>query len=195
MIQHILLLGDSIRMGYAPLVRDKMADEAEILEIPENGGDSQNVLIHLEEWLNLADALSTVHFNCGLHDIKRAYGSDVRQQALPDYVSNLRRIVHLLKARTDAQLIWATMTPVLDERHHTTKGFDRLQRDVELYNAAGLGVMTAMEIPINDLHRVIWNDSVEECLVADGVHMTERGNELLSDAVVAALRSFASPRS
>jgi lysophospholipase L1-like esterase len=177
-------------MGYGLLVRRHLDGEAEVLEIPENGGDSANVLEHLDRWLQEADAasLALVHLNCGLHDIKRAFGSHARQQPLPDYARNLREIVRLLRDRTAARVVWATITPVLDERHHATKGFDRFERDVQAYNATALAVIEECGIPVDDLHAVVHERGVENCLAVDGVHMTDQGNGALADAVAACLR-------
>jgi hypothetical protein len=72
-----LLLGDSIRMGYLPFVRDALADLAEVVGPEDNCEDSGNVLANLERWLG-AGAWGGIHFNCGLHD-----GKAVR----PEYVA------------------------------------------------------------------------------------------------------------
>ena len=192
MLPRILLIGDSIRMGYAPLVTQHLAQQAEIAQIPQNGGDSQNVRTHLKEWLVQADApnLSIIHFNCGLHDIKRPFDATENQQPLTEYVSNLRQIVPYLQEHTPSKLVWASSTPVVHERHHAVKGFDRFQEDVEAYNAAAAKIMLEHAVPINDLFRVIQDDSPEECIAGDGVHMTERGNRRLANQVTKVLRDI-----
>src|SRR5262245_8680363 len=76
----VLLLGDSIRLGYAPIVTKKLEGVAEVFSFPENGGDSASTLKQLEAWAH-EEKLSLrappvplpaliVHFNCGLHDLK-----------------------------------------------------------------------------------------------------------------------------
>ena len=42
-------------------------------------------------------------------------------------------------------------------------------------------------IPVNDLYAIIIEADPEECLKADGVHMTEKGNEVLAPAVIATI--------
>ena len=44
--------------------------------------------------------------------------------------------------------------------------------------------------PDNDLHDVILSNDFAKCLSEDGCHMTAFGNEVLSDAVVEAIRLF-----
>ena len=71
----------------------------------------------------------------------------------------------------------------MDERHNAVKGFGRYQRDVEAYNRTAIAIMTEAGVPIDDLHSAIQNDDVEACLGSAGVHMTKRGNNVLTDAV------------
>src|SRR5438876_11405382 len=65
----VLLLGDSIREGYAPLVAKRLAGIAEVIQPKENGGDTANTLKLLDTWIG-DGKLVVVHFNCGLHDLK-----------------------------------------------------------------------------------------------------------------------------
>src|SRR5205807_5103849 len=65
----VVLIGDSIRMGYAPLVAKRLEGKALIISAKANGGDSANLLKNLEEWA-IKEKPAVVHFNCGLHDLK-----------------------------------------------------------------------------------------------------------------------------
>ncbi|MHA1684217.1 MAG: SGNH/GDSL hydrolase family protein [Promethearchaeota archaeon] len=190
--KRILLVGDSIRMGYAPLVRERMSGEAIIVEIPKNGGDSGNLVRRLPRWLKKAKsrALDIIHFNCGLHDIKRQFEATRNQQPIERYEKNVEALLAMLREKTRATLIWATTTPVIYERHHAVKGFDRHEVDVESYNKIATKIMETAGIPINDLNGVITRDSIEDCIKEDGVHMTSRGNELLARAVVDFLEQY-----
>ena len=177
-----ILIGDSICMGYRPHVKQRLLEKVNILGIEGNGGDSGRVLEDLDEWMINRDA-DLIHFNCGLHDLKFERDSKAYQQPIDVYEANLRKIVKGLKDRSKACLIWATTTPVIDERHNTVKGFDRYLRDVKAYNQIATAIMTDAGIPIDDLYYAIQKDSMEACLGGDGVHMTERGNGILADTV------------
>lgn len=185
----VLLIGDSIRMAYAPGVRRRIGADAAILEIPENGGDSANVLSHLPGWLGDIGSSDVVWVNCGLHDIKRAYGSDERQVGLVQYTRNVRSILARLTEAVGDRVTWASTTPVVYERHHATKGFDRFDGDVVEYNAAAAGVAAELSLPVHDLYGVIADEGVLECVGEDGVHMTERGNTVLAVSVTGRLRA------
>ena len=70
-LPRVLLLGDAIREGYAPLVTKRLEGVAEVIAPKENGGDTANTLKLLDKWLDEIKPL-VVHFNCGLHDLKFA---------------------------------------------------------------------------------------------------------------------------
>ena len=177
-----ILIGDSICIGYHPLVKQRLGEKVDILGIEQNGEDSGHLLENLDEWMINRDA-TLIHFNCGLHDLKFERDTKTYQQPLEVYEANLREIVERLQKETTARLVWATTTPVIDERHNAVKGFDRYLRDVKAYNSVATAIMTEAGIPIDDLYSVIHNDDVAACLGNDGVHMTERGNNSLTDAV------------
>ena len=63
-------MGDSIRMSYAQLVEKELAGKAVIIMAKANGGDSNNVLKNLDEWV-IRQQPAVVHFNCGIHDTKK----------------------------------------------------------------------------------------------------------------------------
>ncbi|MCZ7648529.1 MAG: GDSL-type esterase/lipase family protein [Planctomycetota bacterium] len=188
-LPRVLLIGDSIRMGYLPFVKAALEDKAEVRGPVENCGDTRRHVQKLEAWLEQpADA---IHFNAGLHDLKLPRGADpsdfgTRQVPLAEYAANLEQVAARLK-RTGAKVVWASITPVLFERHRTVKDFDRRPEDVAAYNAEAAKVMARHGIPVNDLHAVLAADDLEACLVGDGVHMTERGNKLLCAAVCKAV--------
>jgi lysophospholipase L1-like esterase len=169
-------------MGYRPRVKERLSGEVDILGIEGNGGDSSQILKNLDEWMIGRDA-DLIHFNCGLHDLKFERDTKAYQQRLEVYEANLTKIVGRLQKEAKSRLAWATITPVIDERHNAVKGFDRYLRDVQAYNRVATAIMTEADIPIDDLYSAIQNDDVEACLGNDGVHMTERGNKVLTDTV------------
>jgi isoamyl acetate esterase len=177
-----LLIGDSICMGYRPLVKQRLEDKVEIIGIEDNGGDSSNLLKNLDEWMINRD-VDLIHFNCGLHDLKVDPKNGNYQQPLDVYKDNLIKIIQRLQNESNAKLVWATLTPVIDERHNAVKEFYRHERDVEAYNKVATAIMKEAGIVIDDLFNIIIGDDIEICLMPDGVHMTEHGNVLLTDAV------------
>lgn len=179
----VVLLGDSIRLGYAPLVAERLAGRATVVSPAANGGDSATLLRGLEEWA-IRQRPAVVHFNCGLHDLKRSKTTGRHQMELTQYEGNLKQVVARLQKEATASLVFANTTPVLDARHAARKAeFDRFEADVERYNTAAVSVMKACGVPVNDLHWVVEQSGVEKLLNADGVHYTPAGSAILAEAV------------
>ncbi|MDE2705706.1 MAG: SGNH/GDSL hydrolase family protein [Gemmatimonadota bacterium] len=177
----IVLIGDSIRMGYQDHVASELAGRAEVWVPEENGGDSRNVLAHLDQWV-FARQPDLVHVNCGLHDLKRAFGSE-SAVPLAEYEGNVRQILQKLQRELNGAVVWATTTPVDENWHHQNKGFDRLEADVEAYNAAARAVAVDLGVPIDDLFAVVQREGKARLLTQDGVHFTEEGSQLLGRTV------------
>ncbi len=181
-----ILVGDSIRMGYQEFVRARCAGSTEVWGPAENGGNSRNVLAHLEEWV-LDRRPDLVHVNAGLHDIRHEFGAPENAVPLPEYRLNVTQILRRIKSETDAHVVWATMTPVNQKRHHETKGFDRFTDDVLAYNRAAVEICQDLEVPVDNLYEVVMDAGADRLLLPDGVHFTEEGYRLLADAVANAI--------
>jgi dienelactone hydrolase/lysophospholipase L1-like esterase len=179
----VVLVGDSIRFGYSPKVSEWLYGKVDFVNLPENGGDSENVLAHLDEWV-LRRKPDIVHLNCGLHDLKRFKSDGHHQVELDRYAENLRRIVARIRAGTDAALIFANTTPILDEPHAPSRAeFDRTEADVMRYNARAAEIMSELGVPVDDLHWAVEQGGIEKMLGPDGMHCTVAGFDRLAEAV------------
>src|ERR1051325_9877533 len=68
-LPRVLLIGDSISIGYTVTVQKALAGKANVHRIPENGADTVNGLKKIESWLGDSH-WDVIHFNWGLHDLK-----------------------------------------------------------------------------------------------------------------------------
>ena len=185
----VVLIGDSIRMGYQPLVARKF-EEAEVWGPAANCRHSLWALDHFEEWVASQDP-DIVHVNFGIHDC--SIQSDGEHQILlAQYRLCLQRFISKVKELTNAQMIWATTTPLYtpDEGVPPSLWKVRVEAEVDRYNAAALEIVQKEGLPVNDLHDVILRNDFARCLREDGCHMTDFGNDVLSDAVAGAIRSL-----
>ena len=128
----VVLLGDSIRLSYTPHVEKALTGQATIISPKANGGDSSRVVKNLDEWA-IREQPAFVHFNCGIHDIKKSKTNGTFQVPPAEYEANLRKIVERLRGETNAVVIFALTTPVGDAR--AAKG--RQKVDYELLDASG----------------------------------------------------------
>lgn len=185
-LPRVLLLGDSISIGYTVTVRERLAGKANVHRPPENCGDTARGVAQLDKWLGTG-RWDVIHFNFGLHDLKYLDAKNAlalppagRQVASPEvYEKNLRTIVARLK-RTGAKLIFATTTPV-------PAGADgRLEPDVTRYNAVASRVMKENGIAIDDLYAFVLprQAAIQR---PKNVHFTDTGSAQLADAVVASI--------
>ena len=182
-VPKVLLMGDSIRMAYAPVVEKMLVGRVEIISQKANGGDSANVLKNLDAWV-LQHQPDLVHINCGLHDLKFDKKTMRYQVSLEEYESNLRNIVIQIREKTKARIVFALTTPIIDERHAQRKAtFDRFEKDVLAFNAVALKVMDTLKVPVNDLHEIVVRGNAGKMLGKDGTHYTPEGNQKLAQAV------------
>ena len=68
-LPRVLLIGDSISIGYTAPVREFLKGKANVHRIPTNGGPTTNGLANLDKWLGTSK-WDVIHFNWGLHDLK-----------------------------------------------------------------------------------------------------------------------------
>lgn len=185
-LPNVLLIGDSISMGYTVPTRERLEGRANVYRPADNCGPTRHGLAQLDAWLGRR-AWDVIHFNWGLHDLKHvdAQGRLADPSgsgplaSIDQYRENLGTLVERLKA-TGAKLVWATTTPV------PAGANGRKQGDAAVYNAAATEVVNQPGITVNDLHAFAL-PRLQEIQLQQNVHFTERGSERLADQVVSAI--------
>jgi acyl-CoA thioesterase-1 len=177
-LPRVLIMGDSISMGYTWEVRKLLAGKANVQHPDVNCGPSAFGVEHVDQWIGRKH-WDVIYFNFGLHDLK--YLNDQGEYVTPDkgkqvasiqqYQANLRRIVATLQ-RTDAKLIFATTTPV------PSGSGGRVQGDEIRYNNAALEVMREMGIETDDLWSLV-DPSLTTLQQPHNVHFVAEGYHVL----------------
>lgn len=182
----VVLIGDSIRMSYAPTVAKQLEGKAVIVESKANGGDSSNVLAKLKEWA-INEQPDIVHFNCGIHDTKKDKQTGAFQTPPEKYEANLRKIVETLRKETKAKVIFATTTPIIDERaakQREKATYELLDASTVQFNEIALKVMKELDVPVDDVRAVAGKGKeLGKRMTGDGVHFTDEGRKQLGMAV------------
>lgn len=183
-LPRVLLIGDSISMGYTLAVRTELKGKANVHRPPTNCGPTTNGLTNLDNWLG-EKPWDVIHFNWGLHDLKyiNEKGTLVspteaaaRQQVPPDqYEKNLRELVVRLK-KTGAKLIWCATTPVPEG------SAGRVADDSIKYNALALKVMQEHGVAVNDLHAFA-AERLKDIQLPANVHFSPAGSKVLAEQV------------
>jgi lysophospholipase L1-like esterase len=180
-MKKVLLLGDSIRLNYAPYVYRNLNEKAEILTPEDNGRFAKYTLHELPGWLKTFGTPHVIHFNNGLWDLHHFNGQEALTP-LADYVADLERIVVLLKS-TGAKLIFATCTPV---RKENTEWFNE---EIIQYNAAAVALMQKHGVEINDLHALLFGQ--EDTYIADDlIHLNRFGIKKAGEQVIKTLEEW-----
>jgi lysophospholipase L1-like esterase len=179
-LPRVLLIGDSISIGYTLPVRKALEGKANVHRIWENGGPTSNGVEKIDKWLGTGK-WDVIHFNWGLHDLK--YVKDKQQVSIEDYEKNLRELVKKLKA-TGAALIWCSTTPVPEGDQRPV----RKTEDAPKYNAVAKKVMEENGVAINDLYAFAL-PKLKEIQLPSNVHYTAKGYKELGDEVVRVIQS------
>ena len=147
-MKKLVLVGDSIRMGYQAYVRNELSGLSDVWAPEQNGGNSTNIQQHLDKWI-ISQAADVIHINCGLHDLKRDFDAEETAIPLVQYQANLRDFLGRILQETQSTVVWATTTPVNEIWHHQRKGFDRLEADVVAYNNVSVEVTQDFGVSID----------------------------------------------
>jgi hypothetical protein len=183
----VLVIGDSISLGYTPLVTAVMPS---VTHIPSYSTTTAYALPDLTAWLGATpSSWVTIHFNFGLHDIDLlgSGSAQVPTVSPADYAANLQTIVATFRAKApQAALIWGTTTPV--PKGSACPPADRTNADVLEYNDLAAAVMTeeTPNVYIDDLYSVAASDPSVYMMPCD-VHMTPAGYAALATSVEAAI--------
>jgi acyl-CoA thioesterase-1 len=179
-LPRVLLIGDSISMGYTLPTRKLLAGKANVHRIPENGGPTSNGTAKLSKWLG-DGKWDVIHFNWGLHDIKLDK-DDKHQVPIEQYEKNLRELVQQLKA-TKAKLIWASTTPVPEGKVSPP----RKNSDVLAFNAVARKVMMENGVAIDDLYDFV-APKLDKLQQPVNVHFKPEGSNALAERVATSIQ-------
>ncbi len=181
-LPRVLIIGDSVSMGYTLPTRYLLKGRANVHRVQTNASSSGFGLSQLSKWLGNAK-WDVIHFNFGLHDAKQL-PEGLRHADLDAYEKNLRELVKQLKA-TGAKLIWATTTPV---PNGGILAPDRRFDSVDKYNAVALKVMNENGVAIDDLNAAI-TPHLDTMQRKNDVHYTKEGYDLLAKQVAASIET------
>ena len=106
-LPRILLIGDSISIGYTVPTRKALQGVANLHRIPANGGPTSKGLQHIESWIGSSE-WDVIHFNWGLHDLCYRHPDSKTQgnrdkvngsvtHTVQEYAANLEKLVIRIK--------------------------------------------------------------------------------------------------
>lgn len=188
-LPNVLIIGDSISIGYTAPTMNALSGKANVQRINTNSGTTLNGLRYLDTWLGTT-RWDVIHFNFGLHDLcyrhpeskeqgKRDKINGAQEVPIDAYAQNLEQIVERLKA-TGAKLVWASTTVVPEGEAGRYAG------DEIRYNAVAAGIMKKHSVAINDLHTLSASFKGQYSGPGD-VHFNKQGSARLAEQVAASI--------
>lgn len=154
-MKKVVLIGDSIRMGYDKYIKASLEGEAEVFYPAENCRFATYVIRFVHEWKKKGewpDDVDLVHWNAGLWDVPEIMG-DEPVTPVEAYAHTIARIDKRLRQLfPNAKMVFATSTAVQEEKY---KGvFKRHNCVIEQYNEAAIRALADTDTVIDDLYAV-----------------------------------------
>ncbi len=183
-MKNVLLIGDSIRMGYDKAVKKSLEPFASVYFPDDNCRFASYVLRYLHEYKSLVPEgkVDVIHWNAGLWDCLRLFEEDPHTP-IDVYAYYIDRIcARIKKVYPDAKVIFATSTAVLSEK--MSKNFKRYNEEIEAYNKRAVAIAKEYGFMINDLYTT--SLTLPEDAHSDSVHYyTTIGTEMFTNQVLA----------
>ena len=204
----VLLLGDSVRIGYQREVRAALAGKATVCWPVANCGTSGDLRRRLDGWLRGEGLLGkpgaqarwdVIVVNAGLHDVRRDYAGDEfepdpRSTTPQAYYENVGDILAACQA-TGARVMWASTTPVVEDRYAAwfserwpADWRERRNADIDAYNVLARRACSYARVDWIDLGAVIREAGTAGTISEDGIHPNAEGAKRLAEALAAGIR-------
>jgi hypothetical protein len=203
-LPRVLIIGDSISIGYTPAVQRHLDGVAEVIHAPGNNAYSAFGLANASEWVGHG-GWNVIYFNHGIWDVQLLEGKHLvrsltgretrvgaplanyatlyfsrwQRRTTPDeYIRNIEGLLDILEPAA-AKVVFATTTP------WTTYGVET-EALIQQNNASARTLMHRRGVLVDDLHALA-RENLSRWHSADGLHFNEQGNEGLGAAVAATI--------
>lgn len=192
-LPNVLIIGDSISLGYTSFVKSALNGKATVYHNPGNARHTGYGLEKLDDWLG-DTKWDIIHFNWGLWDLcyrnPEAQNQGNRDKIngqvtyTPEqYGANLETLVQRLK-KTGAKLIFATTTYVPEGE------VGRFVKTDKEYNKVAIKIMKKYGVTVNHLNQISKKVHQEYGVGIGNVHYKKEGYKLLSKAVIKIIQKY-----
>ncbi|MBP0904159.1 SGNH/GDSL hydrolase family protein [Mariniflexile gromovii] len=188
----ILIVGDSISIGYTSFVKESLSEVAEVFHNPGNAQHTGTGLQNIEKWIG-DEKWDIIQINWGLWDLCYRH-PDSKVQGQRDkvhgtitfnpeaYEKNLDAIVKLIRKKSNAKIIFVSTTYVPEQEA------GRFSKDAIIYNKISRRVMEAHSVIINDIYDASKEIHSKYGKGNDDVHYTPKGYEALGEHIAGFLK-------
>lgn len=171
--KRVLLLGDSITLGYSEMVRRNLENLADISYLATSRALDMEEYVEEIKYVVKDYQIDVVHINNGLH----GWHLDIEnyQRCLEHVIEEVKKML------PDTQIIWATTTQYYVEE------FPERTEQVKERNRVSVELMNRLNIPVNPLYETTEN---RRDLLTDGIHYQEEGYKILAEQVAGMLEKY-----
>ena len=161
----ILIVGDSVSMGYTPIVQQSIPNAVHSACNDESTVFAQE---YMQTWGSYRAHWHLITFNHGLWDL--AY----RQPYIPTYIANLRLEAEYYLSISD-KVIFFTTTEIPQSNIMGTPGsIGFTNDDVDAFNAAATQLMNELGVEVYDLNT--YSKTIDSLHInINNIHWTEQG--------------------
>lgn len=176
-LRRVLLIGDSISVGYRPVVTELLADKANVDLMANSKGICDTAFKKELKYILGEYSYQVIHLNNGLHAVRMT--DEQYQSSLQDCIETIKLLA------PHAKIIWASSTPIT--KIEDSSILDEKNEQVVRRNQIAAEIMKKNSIPVNDLYNlVLGKESLR--LSDDGYHYNDEGRNVQGYAVAQAIQ-------
>lgn len=181
--KNVLLLGDSISLGYRERIRNALKNEFRVVFPKEQGKSAADIYRMLYEWsrdlVSDSNDVRLVYWNAGLWDVVNIFdeGNNTDIDVYKDYL--YRTYNRIKKIFPNALICFGTTTPVLENRYKSD--FYRTNKEIERYNEAAKEILFEQVDLYDDLYSLVEGTEAEEYV--DATHFGNNINQKLANHI------------
>ena len=189
-MKKVLLLGDSIRMGYDDLVKEELKEAEVFYDSEDNGRFSAYTIWQFNQLYKKYGPFDIVHFNVGYWDMNHEDPNHEPETPLDDYIHNLKRLIDLIRS-IKAIPIFSLTTPIYDMEQDSDGYIATYYKNawVKEYNAKALELMNQEGVEVIDLYSLLL-DGPHYYKCSDSLHLTAEGYQKCADRIVSVIRKY-----
>lgn len=174
-MKKVLLLGDSIRMGYQNYVKEILENKCEVFyDEFDNGRFTSYTYWQMNQMLKKVPDIDIIHFNNGYWDMNIEKPMNENLFSLDEYLYFLKKIVTFGQS-LKIKMIFSTILPINDDKKDTSDiEIGYTNEMIKQYNEAAIKLMNSLNVEVIDLYQeMLDKDDYYKC--PDQVHLTNDG--------------------
>jgi len=192
-VKKVLLIGDSIRIGYQNQVKELLKEECDVIFDQDNSRFVQYGYWHINQMFRHFGPFDIVHFNHGYWDMNIESPMKEALNPIDEYVHGLDRMINYIRNQ-HAIPIFASTCPIFtsgisQDNTGIVAEINYQNSWVVAYNEAAEEYMNHHHVAINDMyHPFLKGPFYYKC--PDMLHLSEDGNKLAAQLVASAIRKY-----